>query len=202
MMAGWRRGSSCHATTDIEEKIILQISPSVLERSQRAEPKHRQNTGKTSGTSSGGNIFAADVCAHTRIYTHTHTHTDKDTRTRSPTLTHTRRQAAVNVGHWALLSLKRAETVPNPPLQSGRFRTLRHKYSICPPLRPRYFTIKKPPRQSGPLLCIENPLTFPNDRQQPPCFAYLNVASRWWGPGGPGRKTGGLLHTTADRHAQ
>lgn len=27
-------------------------------------------------------------------------------------------------------------------------------------------------------------LTFANTRRQPPCFAYLNVASRWWGPGG------------------
>lgn len=29
---------------------------------------------ETSKTSNGGNIFAADVCTHTRIYTHTHTH--------------------------------------------------------------------------------------------------------------------------------
>lgn len=74
----------------------------------------------------GGNIFAADVYVHTRTYVHTYI--DKNTRTRSPThsLTHTHtqaRQAALNVGHWALLSLKRAETVPKPPLQSDRFRT-------------------------------------------------------------------------------
>lgn len=32
------------------------------------------------------------------------------------------------------------------------------------------------------------PLTFPNYRQQPPCFAGLSVASRRWGPGGLGEK--------------
>lgn len=144
--------------------------------------------------------FSRQMYVLTHVYTHTLTHIDKDTRTRSPT--HTHRQAALNVGHWALLSLKRAETVPNPPLQSGCFRTLREKYSICPPRRPRYFTIKKTTRRLGSLICTESTLTFPNDRQQPPCFAYLNVASRWWGPGGLGRKTGGLLHSTAYSHAQ
>lgn len=144
--------------------------------------------------------FSRQMYVLTHVYTHTLTHIDKDTRTRSPT--HTHRQAALNVGHWALLSLKRAETVPNPPLQSGCFRTLREKYSICPPRRPRYFTIKKNTRRLGSLICTESTPTFPNDRQQPPCFAYLNVASRWWGPGGLGRKTGGLLHSTAYSHAQ
>lgn len=69
------------------------------------------------------------------MYTHTHAHRARTytrtlTRIRAharpltPSLTHTQaRQAALNVGHWALLSLERAETVPKPPLQSDCFRT-------------------------------------------------------------------------------
>lgn len=52
--------------------------------------------------------------ARTQVHWHTHTHTHSGKAGR---------QAALNVGHWALLSLKRAETVPKPPLQSDRFRT-------------------------------------------------------------------------------
>lgn len=54
------------------------------------------------------------------------------------------------------------------------------------------------PRRGAP----ENSLTSPNERRQPPCFAYLDVASRRWGPGGSGRKTGGLLRGAAYAHAQ
>lgn len=156
-MASWRRASSCHAT-DIEDKIIPELLPSVVKRNQKAEPKHRreqrsrQNTTKTlmsmAGKRNGRNIFAADVCTHTHTHIHTHTHWQGYAHTLVHS-THTHRQAALNVGHWALLSLKRAETVPNPPLQSGCFRTLREKYSICPPRRPRYFTIRKNPKTVG-----------------------------------------------------
>lgn len=71
----------------------------------------------------GGNIFAADVYVHTRT-PGTHVHWQEHAHTLAHSLTHTQaRQAALNVGHWALLSLKRAETVPKPPLQSDCFRT-------------------------------------------------------------------------------
>lgn len=61
------------------------------------------------------------------ILTHTYTHTLTRIRAHARPLTHTDRQAALNVGHWALLSLKRAETVPKPPLQSDCFRTQEKK---------------------------------------------------------------------------
>lgn len=122
-----------------------------------------------------------------RMYTHTHsptahtyTHIGKDTRTHSPTHTHT--QAALNVGHWALLSLKRAETVPKPLLQSDCFRTLKKtQFNDHNGL-----AISQSKTTAGHLYALKA-LTFPSKRQ-PPCFAYLNVASRWWGPGGLGRK--------------
>lgn len=108
----------------------------------------------------------------THVYTHTLTHIDKDTRTRSPTRTH--RQAALNVGHWALLSLKRAETVPNPPLQSGCFRTLREKFSIWRHDDGTILQLKNPQDGWALSYALKNTLTFSNYRQQPPCFAYLN----------------------------
>lgn len=67
----------------------------------------------------------------TRRQAHAHTYTDKynthalahSTRASAHTHTYWQGRLALNVGHWALLSLKRAETVPKPPLQSDRFRT-------------------------------------------------------------------------------
>lgn len=85
------------------------------------------------------NIFAADV--HT--YTHTHSHMHARTHTYTVTVlraharphSYTSTVAALNVGHWALLSLKRAETVPKPPLQSERFLTLKKTTHSARPLR-------------------------------------------------------------------
>lgn len=70
--------------------------------------------------------FSRQMYAH--IYTRcpgTHIHTGAGKRAHARPLVHTHTLAALNVGHWALLSLKRAETVPKPPLQSNRFRTLK-----------------------------------------------------------------------------
>ena len=173
----------------------------VLVKSRRNVNVGRREMSKTCN---GGNIFAADVCTHThththypRVHTYTHTHTDKDTRTRSPT--HTHRQTGCS--ECGSLGLALPQACGNSPEASSAVRLLPHATkktpfterdgrAIPPSITPAVF---RPAFQT---------LTFPNCRPQPPCFAYLNVVSRWWGPGGLGRKTGGLLHITPYSHAQ
>ena len=117
--ASWRRASSCHATTDIEDKIIpKKCYRLVLKHRERAQPLTSARGSKPGEIPqkhkcrSRGNVFKKTatvetfsrqmyVHIHTHTYTprerervpgaHTYTHTDRDTRARSPTHTHRHR---------------------------------------------------------------------------------------------------------------
>lgn len=105
--ASWRRASSCHATTDIEDKIISQILPLVHKHRETAEPKHphrakssRMPTKTLMSVVSKNpkatmvETFSRQMYAHTYthgVQAHTYTHKSRETRTLSPTRTHTHR---------------------------------------------------------------------------------------------------------------
>lgn len=121
--------------------------------------------------------FSRQMNVHTRTRARTrrpgafpYTHTRKHT-----THTHTlaeRARAAPNVGHWALLSLGRADTVP----EASSLRSDHSDNDAAALVRDR-----RPP---APLSARWEALTWSAGRRQPPRFAYSDVASSRRGPGG------------------
>lgn len=128
--------------------------------------------------------FSRQTYVHTHsptAHTHTYTHWKGYTHTLAHSYTHTHRLLWMWVtGPCSPSSVrKQSRSLFCSPTASARLK--KTQFDDYNGLAISQF------KTTAAHLCALKTLTFPSKRQ-PPCFAYLNVASRWWGPGGLGRK--------------
>lgn len=122
--------------------------------SARAKTPAKQNENvnvdgrETSKSSNGGKIFAADVCTHTRIYTHAHTHWQGYAHTLAHSYTQT------SCSECGSLGLALPQACGNSPESSSAVRLLPHAKREIQHLpattTARFYNFLKNPRRSGP----------------------------------------------------
>ena len=145
--ASWRRASSCHATTDIEDKIIpKKCYRLVLKHRERAQPLTSARGSKPGEIPqkhkcrSRGNVFKKTATVETfsrQMYVHIHTHTytpkrESPGRTHTHTLTgiraHARPLIHIDTGcsECGSLGLALPQACGNSPEASSAVRPLPH----------------------------------------------------------------------------